>query len=98
MGLCPGMLDFDALICKYIAFNYNDNINLLKSCYSYNGSVNPCCPFPLPPGILTLFFFGTAAIAQRWVSWLSQKNSLWGLKKCANASPWDNTKKAPWLP
>ena len=48
---------------------------------------------PSSPGILSLFLFGTAAIAQWWVSWLSQNNSPWGLKKCANASPWDKTKK-----
>ena len=47
---------------------------------------------PPPPRYFVIVFFGTAAIAQWWVSCLSQKNSLWGLKKCANASPCDNTR------
>lgn len=48
---------------------------------------------PSPQVFCHCFFFGTAAIAQWWVSWLSQKKKLGGLKKCAYASPWDNTKK-----
>ena len=51
-------------------------------------------PIPPPPRYFVIvFFLEQLQLPSGGSAGSHKKKKLWGLKKCAYASPWDNTKK-----